>query len=79
MNSSFSITSDSLLQTLLDLVIRKQLHTVSLEFTEMREKDSETLLLVEIVFRDPEQKDTCYQEIAKSIAITREKTLKNRD
>lgn len=39
-----------------------QLHTVSIEFTEMREKGSETLFHVEMVLRKAEQSNTSNSE-----------------
>ena len=52
MSSSSSISSDICLKTLWDLVILGRLAIVSFEFTEMREKDSETLFQVEILLRE---------------------------
>lgn len=57
MSSSFSINSVTSLGTLLNLVTAGRLHIVSLEFTEMREKGSETLLQVEMLLCETEQKE----------------------
>ena len=56
MNSSFSIRLVTCLETLLTLVTLGRLRIVSLEFTEMREKGSETLLQVEMLLCAAEQK-----------------------
>lgn len=67
MNSFYSINSVTSLETLLKSVTQGRLHIVSLEFTVMREKGSETLFHVEMVLCEAEQKDTCYQKLAKNI------------
>ena len=56
MNSSFSTNSVTSLKMLLSLVTQGQLRIVSLEYTEMREKGSETLYQVQILLCKAEQK-----------------------
>ena len=56
MSSSYSTVLDTSLETLLTLVTAGLLRIVSLEFTEMREKGSETLFHVEMLLCEAEQK-----------------------
>ena len=58
MNSSYYSRLDSALKTALsDLVTQEQSHIVSIEFTVMREKGRPTLLQVEILLCEAEQKE----------------------
>jgi len=80
MSSFFSSLAESLLTELsLNMAMLEQLHTVSIEFTVMRENSLPIGLEVNLRYLLAEQKRTCYQKIATDIVETREERLKNRD
>lgn len=68
MSSSYYLRLDSALRTALNtLVTHEGLHIVGLEFTVMREKGQPSLLSVEILLCETEQKPKSLDEIAEKI------------
>ena len=77
MNSFFSTLAESLLTELsLNMAMLERLHTVSIEFTVMRENSLPVGLEINLRYLLAEQKDTVYQKIAKDIVKQREKGIK---